>query len=395
LGVYGLDISNYQSRLTNYDGIVADGFEFVFILCSDGSWKQPFFRQQLEGCRSRGRLVAAYHYQRENTSAAAQVEVIASMVPVDVPVIIDVEHYSGRGKAGVDLCRAIVDGLRSRGYRVPLVYIPRWYWASPVDAPKGGLGYADLSGLPPLWVSWYPDYLTRSKENGMAQLPASVWTGYGGLWVAVAQFTSSGRVSGYGEAVDQNYYRGSRDELVALMGGGTDVALTQGELYEIEVRAYKGTQNLFADMGAGLNSTVHAFRQMVADAVGPQFAAVLAAVAGIANDVDVTPEQLREATLAAAMAAAEKQTEVVSSRVTAQISELTEDALRRVQDSDNIDEAKQTVEELLRRLATLTGSVSVADKNEDGLRGGAAAPEGVGGPTVEDETGDAPGEEKA
>jgi hypothetical protein len=391
MGVYGLDISNYQSRLTDYGGIVRDGFQFVFILASDGDWRQPYFRQQLDGCRAQGLLVAAYHYQRENVSAARQVEIIASQVPTDVPVIIDVEHYSGRGKAGVDLCRAIVDGLRARGYLVPLVYIPRWYWTAPVDAPKGGLGYTDLSGLPPLWVSWYPDYLTRTKERGKDALPASVWNGYGGLWVAVAQYTSSGRVSGYDSAVDQNYYRGSLAELAALMGGGVDVALTQGEYWEIENRAYKAVQNLFFDMSGGANTARGALQEMVRSAVSGEFAAVLAAVAGIADDAEITPELLAEMTRRAALDAAEQQTAVVSSAVSAQVGQMLEDALKRVQDADNLDEAKKTIDELLRRVATLTGTpVSAADKNEDGLRGGAAAPEGIGGPNEGDAVGDDP-----
>ncbi|ANZ35266.1 hypothetical protein BBK82_03425 [Lentzea guizhouensis] len=389
MGVYGLDISNYQSRLTDYGGIVRDGFEFVFILASDGEWRQPFFRQQLDGCRTRGLLVAAYHYQREHVSAARQVEIIASQVPKDVPVVIDVEHHSGRGKAGVDLCRAIVDGLRARGYLVPLVYIPRWYWSAPADAPKGGLGYADLSGLPPLWVSWYPDYLTRTKERGKDALPASVWTGYGGLWVAVAQYTSSGRVSGYDGAVDQNYYRGSVQELAALMGGGVDVALTQGEYWEIENRAYAAVRNLFFDMAAGNSAAAASFQQMVSGAVEPHFAGVLAAVAGIAQNADITPEELREATLAAALEAAGKQASLVSDTLRGDLAAMTEEALRRVQDADNLDEAKKTVDELLSRISTLTGAPpSVADVNEDGLRGGAAAPDGVGGPTADDAVGD-------
>jgi DNA-binding NarL/FixJ family response regulator len=168
---YLLDISNYQQHLTDFVAVARDGYAGVIVLASDGDWRQPYFAAQLAGARRVGLMVAAYHYQRENVSAQRQIDLIASRVPVDVPVIIDVEHYSGRGVAGVDMTRSIVNGLRAKGYRVPLVYIPRWYWTSPVNAEKGGLGYASLAGLPPLWVSRYPDYLTRPKEQGVPVRP--------------------------------------------------------------------------------------------------------------------------------------------------------------------------------------------------------------------------------
>lgn len=366
MGVYGLDISNYQAGLTDYGGIVRDGYEYVFILCSDGAWAQPHFKQQLNGCRGRGLLVAAYHYQRENQSAETQVAIIASQVPVDVPVIIDVEHYSGRGKAGVDLCRRIVDGLRARGYKVPLVYIPRWYWTSPVDAPKGGLGYADLSGLPPLWVSWYPDYVTRTKENGLAQLPSSVWNGYGGLWVAVAQYTSSGRVSGYSAAVDQNFYRGSRAELAALLGGEDDmswdmkVTRPDGQTYEMwELVMW---DNIFSNEIPHIRDTVN----MIAE--------VVVAIANDgSNQVSLTEEQL--ARLQAG----------VSADVTAGLGALQEFLAEKL--GTTKDTVRQAMQDFFRP-AVEAPPASAADKNEDGLRGGAAAPEGVGGPNEGDPVGD-------
>lgn len=386
-GVFGLDISNYQSRLTDYGGIARDGFEFVFILCSDGAWAQPYFKAQLNGCRSQDLLVAAYHYQRDNQSAETQIAVITSQVPVDVPVIIDVEHHSGRGDAGVNLCRRIVDGLRARGYAVPLVYIPRWYWTSPVDAPNGGLGYASLAGLPPLWVSWYPDYVTRPKDKGRDQLPASVWNGYGGLEVAIAQYTSSGRVSGYDSAVDQNWFRGSRDDLAALLGGGGDVALNGSDLWEIENRTYAAVRNLLFDMDAG-GGGKDAFQSLVKSALAPELAAIQTAVSQIASNPDVTAEELREATRAAALEAAEKQATLVSQSITGDLNSLVQAALSRVQEADNLDEAKKTVDELLKRLAVLTAPPeSAADTNRDGVRGGAAAPDGVGGPAADDNTG--------
>lgn len=398
---YLIDISNYQAGMTDFKAVARDGYAGAIILASDGSWSQPYFGSQLARVRGAGLLAAAYHYQRANVAVQTQVDVIVRQVPVDVPVIIDVEHYSGSGTAGVDMTRAIIAGLRQRGYRSPLVYIPRWYWSSPVTAPKGGLGFASLAGLPPLWISWYPDYVTRSKENGAAMLPASVWVGYGGLDVAIAQFTSSGRVPGYGSDVDQNVYRGTREQLAALLGGaggvggggggtnGTDgflMGLEQWQQDRLYNRVLMMSQGV---AGQNFNGEQFQHEENARVAMNAKLDAIAAGIAGIANDRDITPEALKAIVDESTARAAEQQAEIVTERIRASLQTLVEEALARMNDADNVDEAKRTVEELLRRVGQL--SPNVADHNEDGVRGGAAAPEGVGGPTAGDITNDSEG----
>ncbi|MFE2751553.1 glycoside hydrolase family 25 protein [Actinosynnema sp. NPDC059335] len=412
--VYGVDISNYQAGLTDFGAMVRGGFEFSFVLCSDGDWKQPHFRRQLDGCRGAGMLVAAYHYQRENVSASRQVQVIAEQVPPGVPVIIDVEDYSGRGEAGVNLARAIIAGLRGRGYVVPLVYIPRWYWAAPTDRDKGGLGYASLAGLPPLWISWYPDYVTRSKESGAAMLPASVWNGYGGLPVAVAQFTSSGRVPGYSAAVDQNVYRGSRHELAALLGGMEDdmpsAKEVVDELLNRPVKLWSGAEETLVNLlrGAhGYGQTLYdlyvpggdPFGGLIfTDAPGTDQERVLR-VRDVLHEMrmNIQASAVREAALADAVRAlAEKvggdlDVEAFMRRV--------DDTVRRAMaDIVHVDVTVRSPEPAAlaaipptpAEAATAGTREDVAARNEDGLRGGAAAPDGIGGPVpgdaVDDET---------
>lgn len=109
------------------------------------------------------------------------------------------------------LTRDIVGRLRAAGYRVPLSYIPRWYWQQ--------LGSPSLAGLPPLWSSRYPDMNGGYASEIYQRVPASYWNGYGGSKVAVLQFTSSSTVAGH-TPVDANAYRGTRAQLAALLGGG-------------------------------------------------------------------------------------------------------------------------------------------------------------------------------
>ena len=210
---FGLDISHHQPDSLNLGQARAEGCEFVIIKAGEGTGADDRFAANLAKARAAGQLVAAYWYQRSAYSAAAHVAGIARTVPKDVPVIPDVESGSG----GADLTRDIVNQARAAGYRVPLVYLPRWYWQQ--------IGSPSLAGLPPLWSSRYPDYTVRGLGDAYAKAPGSYWDGYGGLPVALLQFTSSARVAGYAP-LDANAYRGSRDQLAALLGAAVT---TEGE----------------------------------------------------------------------------------------------------------------------------------------------------------------------
>src|SRR5688572_4616158 len=134
------------------------------------------FHTHLANARRAGCVVAAYHYVRTDP-AEYQVGNIESMVPKDIPVILDIEDGAG---SDPNHWRQVMNELRERGYSVPLVYLPRWYWNK--------VGNPDLSGFPPLWASWYPDYVARPREEGIAKVPASAWNPLDGVPVLIMQF---------------------------------------------------------------------------------------------------------------------------------------------------------------------------------------------------------------
>ncbi len=180
MGIHGVDVSNHQA--------VFDfrGWQFAIIKSSEGNGFRDFrFAQHLNAARAAGCIVAAYHYQR-NVSSRSQYDIIRSVVPRNVPVIIDVEEGSGP----LSITRELVSLLREGGYSVPLTYLPRWYW-------DGHLGRPSLNGLPPLWASDY----RGSGAN---------WSDYGGLPVKLRQYTST--------PFDKNYFEGTREQFAALLG---------------------------------------------------------------------------------------------------------------------------------------------------------------------------------
>lgn len=239
--IFGVDLSNHQAHF-DFGAAAAEGFDFAFLKCSQNDdFRDGRFQQHFDNARAAGLLVAAYHYQG-TAPVHSQIATVKAMVSPDVPVILDVEEGSG----GADITRALVDGLRAEGYSVPLSYIPRWYWS-------GHIGSPDLRGLPPLWVSWYPDYTVRRKEQGLGMVPDSVWSGYGGLDVAVVQFTSAGAVADYpGGNIDLNAFAGTREQLAQLLGG-TDMALTQADA-DLIVDTW---QNRTIDLKQGAGPDVH------------------------------------------------------------------------------------------------------------------------------------------
>ncbi|QFU87890.1 glycoside hydrolase family 25 protein [Amycolatopsis sp. YIM 10] len=226
--LFGLDIAHHQGGNPNLHQARAEGVEFVICKATEGSgFVDPRFDENIARAHKAGLLVGAYHYQRAGISAAAQVDNVRRTVPAGMPVIPDVEGNSGN----VALTREIVDRLRAAGYPVPLLYLPRWYWLQ-IGKPK-------LAGLPPLWSSRYPDNAQGTIAEEYADVPAHYWDGFGGLGVALLQFSSSGRVAGYAP-LDLNAFRGTRQEFAALLGGqstptdtdpmeDTNMELTEGE----------------------------------------------------------------------------------------------------------------------------------------------------------------------
>lgn len=206
---FGLDLSHHQGSTLDFAAFRREGVEFAFLKSTEGSdFVDDQFAKNLSKARAAGMLVAAYHYVRSNATAAAQVANVRRVVPLDVPVIPDVEANSG----GIQLVHDFVAGLQAAGYHVPLTYLPRWYWQQ--------IGSPSLAGLPSLWSSRYPDNVVGSLADELADVPASYWNGYGGLGVIVLQFSSSARIAGYAP-LDANAFRGDRDQLATLLGQST------------------------------------------------------------------------------------------------------------------------------------------------------------------------------
>jgi GH25 family lysozyme M1 (1,4-beta-N-acetylmuramidase) len=285
--VFGLDISHHQDLGLDLAQCRREGIEFVFIKATEGAnFVDSEFTANLAEARRAGQLVAAYHYVRASAAASDQVAWIRRCIPRDVPVIPDVEANSG----GIALTRDFINRLRAAGYRVPLLYLPRWYWNQ--------IGSPSLAGLPPLWSSRYPDTVVGSLQSEWNSVPTSYWSGYGGLEVAVLQFTSSARIAGHAP-LDANAFRGDRARLAALLGGEEDVmaALTDEQAEDLCWRVW-AIANGVATYPQQQGIPQRLWGKPAAPGIAAQNddeAKIVAAVQGIPKaNVDITPEQLAD-----------------------------------------------------------------------------------------------------
>lgn len=209
-----LDISHHQGNNPNLAQAKAEGIMGVIAKATEGSgFVDNKFHYNLERSLNLGLEFAAYHYQRAGISAAEQVANIRRVVPRDVPVIPDVEGNSGNTALTFDIIRL----LKDNGYKVPMLYLPRWYWLQ--------IGQPNLANLPPLWSSRYPDNVRGGIKDEYDDVPASYWYGYGNQSVVALQFTSAGNAGGYGP-LDINAFRGTKSQFHALLHGEDPDAMT-------------------------------------------------------------------------------------------------------------------------------------------------------------------------
>lgn len=206
--ILGIDISNYQAGI-NLAQVKAEGFDFVLAKVTEGatyrnpSW--PAFRDQ---ARAAGLLLAGYHYVRTGNPAGEAAACKAWLGDTGIPIMLDWEQNGGDFHNFL----AVLNAFRAAGLKVPLGYIPRWYWQQQGSPPLTGFGLGLVS-------SRYPTASGGTAAAIYRSVTATTWSAYGGLTPTILQFTD--RASVAGKQVDANAYLGTRAELAALLGSAT------------------------------------------------------------------------------------------------------------------------------------------------------------------------------
>jgi len=209
LPIYGVDIHPQYQAGISIEQISAEGFDFMAVKLSEGrgTFDSLDWIRRGKAC---GLLCLGYHYLRPGDEPGQAAVFAGQLAKAGVPGMLDAEALTTDGKGAtltVSGIHRFLDECANRGAKVPLLYLPRWYWQR--------MGSPDLSGLPALWASGYVNGTGHAFELYEAVTP-SKWAPYGGLAVEVLQFSDKATVAG--REIDVNHYRGSRAEFAALIG---------------------------------------------------------------------------------------------------------------------------------------------------------------------------------
>lgn len=211
----GIDISNYQ-RGINVDQVA--GLDFVIIKATEGrTYRNPDMERTYRDARADGLKTGLYHYA-SGGNAVAEAEHFVNTVGDRVGENILVLDYEGTAvNNGVGWAMDFMDAVYNMTGVKPVIYmsrsvISRYDWTPAVNA-----GYK-------LWVAAY--YRGYNPIYGFVNDPPI----YGSLGeyandTVMYQYTSTGRLSGWGGNLDLDVFYGNESDWDALAGhqssGGT------------------------------------------------------------------------------------------------------------------------------------------------------------------------------
>ena len=207
----GIDIASYQESLVPKAMTTTD---FIIVKATGGaSYKNPCFKAHADATLAAGKLLGCYHFACEYGKALKAEQEAAYFVAAVKPYVgkatlwLDYEmdaldHYD------VAWCKAWLDEVRAATGAVPGIYMSK--------SVANAHDWSSVAKTYPLWVAQYPDY----DETGYLDEPWTDSSGFG-AWgkPTIFQYTSSGRVAGYGSRLDLNLYYGSKADWAKLAGG--------------------------------------------------------------------------------------------------------------------------------------------------------------------------------
>ena len=215
--LYGPDTSNNNFRSSSaaiafVSQLPGEGFSWIEQKVSEGNYyRDPYWPVISQWCHENDFPHIGYHYVTTNPPATQAHTWLANNGGSHA--MLDFEANSG----DIDNFWAVVRAFNDVGVTVSLSYIPRWYWQR--------IGSPDISRVPGLIASNYVNG-TGYASNLYPGNDSYRWAPYGGATPQLLQFTDSAQIGSL--SVDCNAFRGSLDELTALLhpGGHGDAAVS-------------------------------------------------------------------------------------------------------------------------------------------------------------------------
>ena len=204
----GFDVSGYQAGI----GIAAMEADFVIVKATEGTaYVNPDYRRQADEALASGKLLGCYHYAYGSHSPGSAADEARHFLERFAP-------YRGRAIPVLD--------WEAEAQSLPVSWALEWLEA--VEAETGAtpwfyayasyLNSRDHSAISrfPLWMA---SYLSRYAGGGYVDGPENIWPT--GSWdgMVAYQYTSEGRLDGYGGNLDLDVFYGSRGDWIRMQGG--------------------------------------------------------------------------------------------------------------------------------------------------------------------------------
>jgi len=202
-GVYGLDVSGYQS-VVDWSAVASAGVQFAYIKATEGTGLvNPDFASQYDGAYQAGLIRGTYHFALPNlSSGAAQARYFVangggwSADGHTLPGALDIEFnpygrecYGLSRSAMVSWIASFTDAYHALTTVWPVIYTATKWWA------KCTGNYSGFADLDPLWIA----------GPTLGALPAG-WSFYT-FW----QYASDGTLPG-----DQDVFNGASNQLLKI-----------------------------------------------------------------------------------------------------------------------------------------------------------------------------------
>lgn len=216
--VLGLDVAKYQSKLDflEWTQLYKMGYRFVFAKCTDGwAGKDAYYQLHRKLSKQAGFLFGPYHFLRFGYDPVTQAKHFhknAGHLVGELPPVLDIEwdRYTldkkyGEGKRmdnwADEHAIATVKAIKECFGMDPIIYTNAYF-------------FPEKSKYPIFWKQfkcWIPSYSDSFKPSGDKVKVPSPWDRWD-IWQ-----TSDDLKIGDVTAIDTNLFRGSLDELKALV----------------------------------------------------------------------------------------------------------------------------------------------------------------------------------
>lgn len=200
----GIDISEYQRNI-NLSLVACD---FVIVKATEGkTYSDPFFFQHIENAKKLGKLLGFYHFARpENNNPHDEVLNFLNSVRGYIGEGIPFLDWESSGKYDAAWAKAWLDEFYSIAGVKPVIYMS--------ESVTKTYDWSRVAPTYPLWIARYrdyePDYNYDMSDAGKSPVP-KYWDTYV-MW----QWTSVGRLDGYGANLDCDVFYGERTEWLKL-----------------------------------------------------------------------------------------------------------------------------------------------------------------------------------